>query len=160
MRALPPPDRTNRQTENLRSISPRGVAGCSAIGGVGGNSMRGCFLVLWGALLCFPENGCGGGSWTRSIHTLRIAGGPAIRGGLILGFNPLRGAAAGAGVKESPRDSDGKASPPCGGGCVCSRDGCGSGNAKRSFAGRIPKRRVCEKISCYNTKVIATLLNH
>ena len=35
-----------------------------------------------------------------------------------------------------------------------------SGKAKQSFAGRIPKRRVCEKISCYNTKVIATLLNH
>ena len=43
---------------------------------------------------------------------------------------------------------------------VCSEGGCGSGNAKQSFAGRIPKRRVCEKISCYNTKVIATLLNH
>ena len=68
--------------------------------------------------------------------------------------------AAGEGVKESPRDSDGKASPPCGRGCVYSGGNCGSGNAKQSFAGRIPKRRVCEKISCYNTKVIATLLNH
>ena len=43
-------------------------------------------------------------------------------------------------MKEFPWSFDGKASPPCGGGCVCSGGGCGSGNAKRSFAGRIPKR--------------------
>ena len=36
--------------------------------------------------------------------------------------------------------SNGKSCPPCGRGCVCSGGDCGSGSAKRSFAGRIPKR--------------------
>ena len=45
------------------------------------------------------------------------------------------GATTGEGVKESSRDSDGKASPPCGRGCVCSGGNCGSGNAKAELRG-------------------------
>ena len=52
-------------------------------------------------------------------------------------------------MKEPPRDSDGKASPPCGRGCVCSGGNCGSGNAKQSFAGRIPKRSWGTTQNCF-----------
>ena len=53
------------------------------------------------------------------------------------------------GVKEFPWSFDGKGSPPCGSGCVCSGGDCGSGNAKQSFAGRIPKRSLGTTQNCF-----------
>ena len=69
--------------------------------------------------------------WPVDRSGTHAAGGPAARGGLVFVFSlriaPVSGsvlttgvvirrrAVSGEGVKESPRDSDGKTSPPCGG---------------------------------------------
>ena len=46
-----------------------------------GETARGVvFFEEGGAVAVCSEDGCGSRRWTRSVHTLRIAGGPAIRG--------------------------------------------------------------------------------
>ena len=96
--------------------------------------------------VCF-EGCCGSMCWPGDRPDTHAAAGAAARGvrgigGLfhMLGSGHSAPSCRWIDCERIPRDSDGKASPPCGRGCVCSGGNCGSGNAKQSFAGRIPKR--------------------